>query len=470
MAFPSQERYLSNIPDIRSAADKVSAAAIKLKAAKEQFNRASTKDANFKAVTDALKVADAEAKDAQANLKKVREDAIAQYKKELAAYNAKEKGKEQTQQAAQTSRNLESLRAQRDKLVAAQLPTAEVDAQIAALYEPYKPTKATGPTGPANVTGPTSPTEPTTPAQISLEDFLKNINDNPNTINQIKSYLGITKLDGVLDYETISRIYSKEKEIETLAGIRGPIDRITYYAQTRSTGGGVVPTINISSSTEAAGIINQAYQKLLGRYATAEEIKSLTPELNKAERANPSKTVNGVTTGGIDRNQFLTDLILATPEYKKRTESAQGSIRSDLANTAIANGLDLDKNFGDSVNSWIKRIESGEKAEVFKQLIRNTAKLGLPEKVSTLLDQGIDLETIYAPYKKAMAAVLEINPATISLSDATLRNAIGPDKEMSIYDFQKTLRKDPRWQYTNNAREEVSSITQKILQDFGFMG
>jgi hypothetical protein len=48
--------------------------------------------------------------------------------------------------------------------------------------------------------------------------------------------------------------------------------------------------------------------------------------------------------------------------------------------------------------------------------------------------------------------------------------AIGPEKEMSIYDFQRTLRKDPRWQYTNNAREEASTAVLGVLRDFGFQG
>jgi len=233
-------------------------------------------------------------------------------------------------------------------------------------------------------------------------------------------------------------------------------------------GGGATTTVSISSPTEAAGYINQVFQTLLGRYATPEEIKSLTPKLNKAEKSNPSKTVNGVSTGGIDRGQFLTDIILTTPEYKQRKESKQSTIRQDLANTARANGFDLDKDFGNSAADWVKRIESGEKADAFKQLIRNNAKLGLPDKVSGLLDQGIDLETVYSPYKNAMASVLEINPATINLSDPTLRGAIGPDKEMSLYEFQKALRKDPRWQYTNNARRDVSNVALKVLRDFGF--
>jgi hypothetical protein len=244
----------------------------------------------------------------------------------------------------------------------------------------------------------------------------------------------------------------------------------TETAAIKGLGGGATTSVSISSPSEAAGFINQTFQTLLGRYATPEEIKALTPKLNKAERANPSRTLNGVSTGGLDRGQFLSEVVLATPEYKQRKETKQGSIRQDLANTARANGLDLDKNFGGSVEDWVKRIDSGEKADTFKQLIRSTAKLGLPDKVSALLDQGIDLETVYAPYKNTMATVLEVNPATISLSDPTLRNAIGPDKEMSIYDFQRVLRKDPRWQYTNNAREDVFQSVNKVLQDFGFQG
>jgi hypothetical protein len=69
-----------------------------------------------------------------------------------------------------------------------------------------------------------------------------------------------------------------------------------------------------------------------------------------------------------------------------------------------------------------------------------------------------------------MASILELNPESIPLNDPTLRTAIGADKEMPIYEFQRQLRKDARWQYTNNAREEVSSAALGVLRDFGFQG
>ena len=149
---------------------------------------------------------------------------------------------------------------------------------------------------------------------------------------------------------------------------------------------------------------------------------------------------------------------------------AVGGELTDLRATARANGFDLDTSFGSSINDWLQRLAKGESVETFKNTIRGAAKLGLPDKVANLLDQGLDLKDIYAPYQKVMASVLEVAPDSIGLDDKTLRMAIGPEKEMSLYDFQRTLRKDARWQYTDNARQESSDSVLKVLRDFGFQG
>jgi hypothetical protein len=70
-----------------------------------------------------------------------------------------------------------------------------------------------------------------------------------------------------------------------------------------------------------------------------------------------------------------------------------------------------------------------------------------------------------------MAAVLEIDdPNAIDLNDPLLRSAISDKGDMNIYDFKKALRKDNRWQYTEQARQDVSAATLDILRDFGFQG
>ena len=101
---------------------------------------------------------------------------------------------------------------------------------------------------------------------------------------------------------------------------------------------------------------------------------------------------------------------------------------------------------------------------------RKLAALGQSDYVKDLLGQGYDLETIYAPYKNTMASILEVDPNTISLSDSALRMGIGKEGDMNLYDFERALRQDSRWQYTQQARGEVADVALRVLRDFGFTG
>ena len=147
-----------------------------------------------------------------------------------------------------------------------------------------------------------------------------------------------------------------------------------------------------------------------------------------------------------------------------------GKAVSALTKVAAANGLDLQKAFGSQLPNWLAAINKGESVDTFAKQIRDVAKIGMPEKVAKLIDQGLDLDTIYSPYKNIMANTLEINPETIDMNDPTLRSAITADAEIPLYQFERQLRNDNRWQYTNQAKSEVANATQQILKDFGFMG
>lgn len=171
---------------------------------------------------------------------------------------------------------------------------------------------------------------------------------------------------------------------------------------------------------------------------------------------------------GIDEEVILDELISGISV--KGAAGAPANALEDLRTTARNNGFNLDKDFGGQIDDWLRRIARGESVEDFKRLIRAQAKLGLPEKVGALLDEGLDLSNIYTPYRTRMANLLETTPDAISLDDPLLRSAYEGDKEMSLYDFQRAIRRDPRWQYTDNAKEDVSNVALKVLRDFGFQG
>jgi hypothetical protein len=232
-------------------------------------------------------------------------------------------------------------------------------------------------------------------------------------------------------------------------------------------GGDAGPRLSgsISDPTRAAALINNAFKSELNRDPTAAEIAKYTKILNKAEKNNPFKTVKGITTGGLDKEQFLKDQIVKLPEFAKKKTDKTALTSQSILGTARANGVTLNQS---QIDSFAKRVQDGTDIKIIDSEIRGIAGLGMPEKVQKLLSQGIDLDTVYSPYRNLMASILELNPESIDLKDPTLRSAIGPDKEMPIYDFEKALRKDYRWQYTDNAKRDVSNVALKVLRDFGF--
>ena len=127
-------------------------------------------------------------------------------------------------------------------------------------------------------------------------------------------------------------------------------------------------------------------------------------------------------------------------KFKFGATGAKGQAGKDIATltkVAAANGLDLQKAFGSQLPNWLEAINKGESIDTYSKLIRDVAKIGMPEKVAKLIDQGINLDAIYSPYKNIMANTLEINPETISMNDPTLRSAITADAEVPLYQFER---------------------------------
>jgi hypothetical protein len=160
----------------------------------------------------------------------------------------------------------------------------------------------------------------------------------------------------------------------------------------------------------------------------------------------------------------------------QRTEGYSGEALKDyqaIQSVARSNGFRVKDIVpdGQTEQQVLQGIATGRiDANRLAQDARKLAAQGQPQYVRELLSQGYNLSQVFAPYRKTMANLLEINEDEIDLNDTTLRSAISDKGDMNLYDFKKTLKADKRWQYTENAKSEVSDITLKILRDFGFQG
>lgn len=160
----------------------------------------------------------------------------------------------------------------------------------------------------------------------------------------------------------------------------------------------------------------------------------------------------------------------------KATTGYSGQALQDyqaIQNIAKANGFQISDILPDGA-SEVQVLQGLAKGTIdpnrLAQDARKLAAQGQPQYVRDLLGQGYNLDQVYAPYKQVMSNILEVNPDEIDLNDQTLRAAITDKGDMNLYDFKKVLRQDKRWQYTEQAREDVSNVALTVLRDFGFQG
>ena len=306
-----------------------------------------------------------------------------------------------------------------------------------------------------------------------------------NKAGQITGYksTGGTNIDQFLtDYvnktfaSEASAVKTSAPEVTALAKDKATYDKLIEAAK------GDLDKINAAKQ-------NTTYGRTLAEY-TAEindQIRSAGATNDPGKAAEIAKYIvdRGLNINSESAKSYI-DAQLSFGKNKvttgdKTTEMYTGKAGNNvdaLNKVALANGLTLDKVFdAATLNDVISAVNAGEDISTYTKIIRDAAKVAwnVSDNVAKLMDQGVSLDAIYGTYKNAYADTLELDPNSITLNDLAKvgvigQQAAGSTAPQNLYDFTKSLRKDDRWQYTQQAHNEVANATQKILQDFGFMG
>lgn len=254
-------------------------------------------------------------------------------------------------------------------------------------------------------------------------------------------------------------------------------------------------TTNVPADSTLKDTINNVFQKYYGRDANQSELDNLLPELKNQYKSKSGQTKSTVTetykNGQLINTAYFTadnadPKIWVDSKLKEKVAKGEQNINAlnipegpsgkyfvAIKNFASDNGIMLSDQ---AATSYANGIVSGKLDEnTAFNTIRESAANAFPS-LGDKIKSGIDLKTLADPYIQSMSNILEVPSTGIDLFDPKIRGALAytlPDGKVgtkSIYDFEKELRQDPRWQFTNNAREQASSIATTVLKDFGFMG
>ena len=189
-----------------------------------------------------------------------------------------------------------------------------------------------------------------------------------------------------------------------------------------------------------------------------------------------AKWANLALTMGWSEGQVI-DHIANSVNYRKMLHS------SALGGTAAETEAQLDQliqDYGvDLGNRW--------KAGQLKNIIEGNGTInGIQNQVRELakrqykafadeIDGGKTVAEIADPYVQKMSDLLEMNPNSVSVKNHMIQKALtattrdGKPAAMSLTAFADMVRQDPRWQHTDNAKQQVADVTSQLLQSFGLM-
>jgi hypothetical protein len=144
---------------------------------------------------------------------------------------------------------------------------------------------------------------------------------------------------------------------------------------------------------------------------------------------------------------------------------------SNLDDLAYKNGVTISAK---DRQLWANDLAGGGNADKYEQLLRNKSA-SMYSVFGDQIRQGQNLSDLTSAYRDKMASLLEISGSDIKWNDPLLKDgkgftttdAAGKPVQKSLWDFEKDIRGDQRWQYTQNAHDYYSSAATNLLRRFG---
>lgn len=182
-------------------------------------------------------------------------------------------------------------------------------------------------------------------------------------------------------------------------------------------------------------------------------------------------------------DQQLGDMIGAELKYVPgQTQGLAATNEEQIRKAANDYGITLSD---DTVGQWDQQMLRGSYTlDNINSLVKNMAMSKYPG-LSQYLNEGFTVKDVADPYIQSYAQILETPASTVQLSDPLIQKALQgiqqpsggsktgqgstgtPLQPQSLYDFENTLKQDPRWLNTKNAHDSLNQAGMSILRDWG---
>lgn len=236
----------------------------------------------------------------------------------------------------------------------------------------------------------------------------------------------------------------------------------------------------LSTREQTDAEINAEFRKMFGIAAPDDIKEDYFNRLTEAQRKAPQVTrrdASGaiIQSGGLGadvKQRIVNNMVAKGAGLERQGETGDFDVAvSQLRAEAMDYGVSLTD---EQVRKYaINAFRSGAGVDAEKEKIKNIAK-GLYAPIAPFIDQGLSVKDLVTPYINKKASILEIPADSIQVDNdegqEIMSKIMTDGKLMPLYDYEKSLRADPRWRFTKNANEMASGLVLKVFRDFGIGG
>ena len=255
------------------------------------------------------------------------------------------------------------------------------------------------------------------------------------------------------------------------------------------------PRTSISSKGEITAEINEAFGTMFGAAVPQEintaffnELRALqmsrsTKPLPKATPKPPLKADDvDVVVEGVSAQErkdilnkylkkYATDQLAAVAlgDPKAIANINRGSFGltyTTLKNAYANNGIPM--NLGELGRLSVESSLNPKVLESNINLINLQAKTYYPA-LADKIDKGFTVKQLLTPYLNSRANILEEDADSIDLKE--LQDVAKDPKGLTgLYDYEVSLRKNPKWKFTKNAQDQLGALGRDLTKLFGLAG
>ena len=242
------------------------------------------------------------------------------------------------------------------------------------------------------------------------------------------------------------------------------------------------PYSSVSTAGELTAEFTTAFTNLFGANAPKALITAFTNELQALQMSRSTKRAGkneNIVYQGVspqERANILNKYL--TTHAKNITDAAKlgdvkakaalqrgnfGVTYTTLKNAYADNGIPFNEDSLLKITTESAITPDRLKANI--NLINLQAKTYFPA-LADKIDKGYTVKQLLSPYLQTRANILEEDADAIDLKELQ-SIAKDPKGLVGLYDYEISLRKDPKWRYTKNAQDSLGSLARDLTKMFG---